>query len=574
MQAAKTLGTLDYAAVGLYLVLIAGIGVFFGRHVKSVGDYLKGGGTIPWFAAGISSYMGFFSTFVFVAYAGIAYEHGLVALTILWSTVPATLIGATLMAKRWRRAGIMTPLEYLETRFDAATRQILSWTGLAFRLLDNMVRLYALGVFVAAATGRDLRLSIVGAGLAILAYTVTGGLLAVIVTEVVQFVILLFATLLMVPLSLQAVGGMDALAARVPAHLGLLNGPKGAFWYLAAYYLMVAIKYNGNWAFIQRLYSVRDEAAARKVGYLTAGLFAASGLVFLLPSVAARVAVPTLANPEMAYVSMALLVLPPGLMGLLLAAMFAATMSSVSSEFNVMSGVVTRDIYVRLVRPAAGGREQVLVARLATLGIALTVITGGLFIGRVGGAFEANKLFTGLAVPLAVPLVAGIVLRGPRPWGAVASIVTGVATGLALGARPGVSWQTATLLEMSVSVGTLLLSAVIGRADARYRARVAAFFARLATPIADAEKPAPSPAFARALARLFTVVFAIVGALYLVMSVPSLGQLGGRLGVLVSALCLVLAAGVGRLAARQDRGAPPAADASVVPPLHLSERRP
>src|SRR3712207_864499 len=120
--AMRTLGALDYAAVGLYLALIASIGVFFGRYVKDVGDYLKGGGTIPWFAAGISSYMGFFSTFVFVAYAGIAYQDGLVALVILWSTVPATLIGATLLAKRWRRAGVMTPLEYLETRFNAATR--------------------------------------------------------------------------------------------------------------------------------------------------------------------------------------------------------------------------------------------------------------------------------------------------------------------------------------------------------------------------------------------------------------------------------------------------------------------
>ncbi len=564
--AAKTLGALDYAAVGLYLALIAGIGVFFGRYVKNVGDYLKGGGTIPWFAAGISSYMGFFSTFVFVAYAGIAYSDGLVSLVILWSTVPATLVGATLLAKRWRRAGVMTPLEYLETRFNGATRQLLSWSGLAFRLLDNMVRLYALGVFVAAATQLDLRVSVVGAGVAILAYTVTGGLLAVVVAEVVQFAILLFATLLMVPLSLRAVGGMAVLAERIPAHLTLFNGAKGTFWYLFAYYVMVSVKYNGNWAFIQRLYSVRDEAAARKAGYLTAGLFAATSFAFLLPSVAARVVFPSLANPEMAYVSMALHVLPSGLMGLLLAAMFAATMSSASSEFNVMSAVVTRDIYVRLVRPGAAGREQVLVARLATLAIACTVVVGALFIGGFGGAFEANKLFTGLAVPLAIPLVAGVLLRGPRPWGAVACIVAGIGTGLVLNARPGVSWAAATLIEIAVAVGTLLLSGVVGRADARYRERVAAFFARLATPVLEADKPAPAPEFQRSLAQLFAVVFAIVGGLYLAMSVPSIGQLGGRLGVGVSALCVLLAFVMHRVARRFGTGAAAPAAAPAGPP--------
>lgn len=541
----KTLAPLDYAAVAIYMVLVAGVGIFFGRYVKGVGDYLKGGGSIPWAAAGISNYMGLFSTFVFVAYAGIAYQEGLVALIVLWSTVPASLLAATLLAPRWRRAGIMTPVEFLETRFNPTTRQLFSWGGLAFRLLDNMVRLYALGLFISAATPMDLETSILVAGTIILAYTVTGGLWAVVVTDVVQFVILIFTTLLMVPLSLRAAGGLDNLMQRAPQHFDLLHGPKGTFWFLLAYYVMIVVKYNGNWAFIQRFYSVRDEAAARKSAYLMAGLFLVFPLAFLLPSLAARVALPALPDPEMAYVAMSLHVLPAGVMGLMVAAMFAATMSSLDSDYNVMAGVVTRDVFVRLIRPDATEKQQVLVARGATLVIALTAVTGAMFVGGFGGAFEANKLFTGLfAIPMAVPLIFGLLLRGPRPWGAAVTLVAGIATGLVLNARPEISWEIATLVEIAVCMVVLLLSSLVGRADAAYRERVRLFFARLATPVPESEKPVVDPAFQRMLAGLFTLVFVLVGILYLGMSAPSAGDLGGQLGLLVGVLCLLLAAGL------------------------------
>jgi hypothetical protein len=239
--------------------------------------------------------------------------------------------------------------------------------------------------------------------------------------------------------------------------------------------------------------------------------------------------------------------------------MFAATMDSLGSEYNVMSGVVTRDIYVRLVRPGATAAQQVRVARAATFATAAIMIVGALFIGRVGGAFEANKLFTGLfAIPMTVPLVFGLLLRGPRPWGAMATVVAGVGCGLLLNATEAVSWEAATLIEIGVCVGTILLSSRVGRATDAYRARVAAFFERLATPVPEEAKPVEAPGFRRSLANLFAVVFAGVGALYLAMSVPSLGDLSGRLAVVVGLLCLATAAALALVARRQPAGAEPA----------------
>ena len=445
----------------------------------------------------------------------------------------------------------MTPVEFLETRYNAATRQVFSWGGLLFRLLDNTVRLYALGVFIAAATPLDLRTAILAAGVIILVYTVVGGLWAVVVTDVVQFVILMLTTLILVPLSLGAVGGLGALVEAVPDHFTLRNGPRGAWLFLLAYYVMITVKYNGTWAFIQRFYSVRDEAAGRKAGLLMAGLFLVFPAVFILPSIAARVAVPGLDNPEMAYAAISLEVLPEGLLGLLLAAMCAATMSALDAEYNVMAGVVTKDVYQRLIHPEATERQQILVARGATLAVGLVVTVGALFVGGFGGAFEANVLFTSLfAIPMIIPLIFGVAFRRPRPWGALLTIVVGVACGLILNAIPAVSWPVATLTQIALCTLTLLLSGLAEPKDAAYRARVAAFFEQLQTPIPETEKPVEAPGFRRSMARLFAIVLACVGGLFGAMSVPSLGELAGQLALGVAALCLLAALGLGRYVRR------------------------
>src|SRR6218665_1837003 len=105
------LASLDYIAIFVYMAMMAGIGIFLGKYVKNIGDYFKGGNAIPWVSGAISNFMTKFSTFIFVAYAGIAYQHGFVALTLIWSTVLPARVGVVFSARRWRRAGVMTPME-------------------------------------------------------------------------------------------------------------------------------------------------------------------------------------------------------------------------------------------------------------------------------------------------------------------------------------------------------------------------------------------------------------------------------------------------------------------------------
>ncbi|WP_138993205.1 sodium:solute symporter family protein [Larkinella sp. C7] len=538
----QTLQQLDYWAIAIYMLLMAGIGLFLGKFVRNISDYFKGGNAIPWVSGAISNFMTKFSTFIFVAYAGIAYQHGFVALTLIWSTVLPALVGVAIFAKRWRRAGVLTPLEYLETRFNAPVRQVFSWMGVFFKILDNMVRLYALGLFVKAATSLSLETSILVCGIIVALYTVVGGLWAVVVTDVVQFIILIVATLILVPLTIQAAGGLPRMMATIPEHFTWFNGPKGMPLYLMVYYLMILVKYSGNWTFIQRFYSVRDERASQKQGMLTAVFFFLFPIVFLFPSIAAKALIPNLENPEMAYVSVCLKLLPEGIMGLMVAAMFAATMSVLSGEYNVTAGVLTRDIYQRLFNPKAADKEMLWVGRLMTVVLGSLITIGALYVGGFGGAFEANKLFTGLfAIPMTLPLVLGIVLKKPQPWGAFATLIVGMGLGLILNAMPQVSWEWATFIEIVACVLVFLLSGITSVQTDAYRLRVEAFFRRLNTPLTEAEKPQENPAFMQIMNRLYAVALTVTGALFLVMSIPSLGETSGRVACGAGLLCLLLA---------------------------------
>ncbi|QNN22709.1 Na+:solute symporter [Planctomycetales bacterium ZRK34] len=554
--------TLDYAVFLIYLVLMAGVGLFFGWFVKDMSGYFKGGGVIPWPVAGISNYMSMFSTFVFVAYAGIAYDDGLVALLVIWCTVPPCIIAAKVFAHRWRRAELTTPVEYLETRFGRGARQFFSWTGLLMRVLDNIVRMYAIGLFLATVVPWELNTVVLVSGLIITFYTVIGGLWAVTVLDTIQFVVLLLSSVILFPLSLHAVGGFAGIAEVAPEHMSLFHGPKAMPVWLLAYYVMILFKYNANWAFIQRLYCVRDERAARRVAWLSATLFFATPILFVVPPLAARVLLPDLPDHEMAYVAISAKLLPSGLLGMMLAAMFSATMSSLNSEYNVMAGVLTNDIYKRLFAPGASPHHLLWAGRVFTILIGLGITLGAMLVGGMGGAFEANKLFTSiLAIPLAVPLLFGLLSRRPTSRSLILTVLGGAGLAMVLNfwstiqswfgegswvaglAAP--SWEVATLTTIAASVLIFCVSGWVFHTSASRQELVNRFLDKLKTPLDPANIPSVDPQVRVHLIMLMSVIFIAVGLMYVGASAAHMTLYSGIVGMIAGGLCTLVGGAVG-----------------------------
>ena len=534
------LQNLDYVAILVYLLLMAFVGVLFGYLVKDSGSYFKGGGAIPWLMAAVTNFMGLFSTFVFIAYAGIAYEHGLVAMTVLWAFVPACIIGG-ILAKRWRRVGKTSPMEYLETRYSFNVRQTMTWAGLVMRFLDNMVRLYAIGILITAATPLPFVWAIVISGVIVTGFNLFGGMWSVSIMSTIQFVILLLVTVVLLPLSLGEAGGLSVLAEKMPDHLHWFNGPKGNLFWLGVFYVMSIIKQNENWTFIQKFYCVRDEKAARNVGLFTALLFLVSISVFLLPTVVAPVIIPGLENPEMSYVVLSVKLLPVGIMGIMFSSLFASTMSTLNAEFNVMSGVVTHDIYLRLFNPNASDRQVLTVARIGTVAIGIIITLGAIVINGTG-VFEINKLFSGImAIPLGIPLLFGVIAKRPTGPAATLTIILGVLIGVVVNLIPGLSWEAGTLIEILLCLLIYFFPYPV-RTNEEKQNEVKSFFDKLSTPIPENEKPEITAQYKRVLSSLFIFSFVVAGVLFCVLSLPSLKSLGGRYSFIAGCSCFVLAA--------------------------------
>ena len=200
------LQTADHIVIAGYFVLLTLIGVYFWKRMRHVRDFFTGGNAIPWWLAGVSFYLTGFSAFTFVAYSEMAYRYGFVAVTLAWSSAVAMAVGTLFMAARWRRARIISPVEFLEARYNKQIRQVLAWAGIPLRVVDDGLKIYATGVFVSVGMGYDLKMSIIVSGAVMLLYTFMGGLWAVVVTDYIQFIILTLGVVVLFPLVFTQVG--------------------------------------------------------------------------------------------------------------------------------------------------------------------------------------------------------------------------------------------------------------------------------------------------------------------------------------------------------------------------------
>lgn len=535
------LSSLDYIVIGIYFILLLCIGFFLSSFVKDLSSYLKGSSTIPWVISGVANFMARCSTFIFVAYAGIAHEEGLISIVVLWSTVPACIFASLFLAKRWRRAKVISPVEYLETRFNTPVHQLSTWSGLFIRLLDNMVRLYAIGIFLCAVTPLSMNEALIITGVLIVLFTMFGGLWSVTVMSTVQFIALILITIILLPLSLKEVGGINGIAEAVPGHIDIFNGAKGAPLWLIAYYVMITIKYNSSWAFIQRLYCVKDEKSAVKVGYLTGGLFLVFSIVFLLPAVASKVMFPDIPDKEMSYIMVSAKLLPSGLMGFMVASLLSTTVSTLNAEYNAISSVLTKDIFVKFFKISLSEKEKLHYAHLATIIVGGIVLTGSLFIGHIGGVFEANKLFTGMfAIPVGVPLVLGLLIKRTSSNGAFATIILGVLVGVILNLFPDnyIPWEIATLVEICFCIVVFILWPSSRNPD--YRLKVESFFKRITTSIPKNEIPQIDLSLKKSLINIFPFSFLACGIFFIVISFSSLHSDSGLYALVAGCCSLVL----------------------------------
>ena len=357
-------------------------------------------------------------------------------------------------------------------------------------------------------------------------YTMVGGLWAVMVTDALQFLILFLLTLIMVPVAYHFLGdgsiteGIGRLIREAPDNyfaVTLVGQPK-LFW--VSYFISILLGYNVQWHIAQRYYSVPDERDTRKMALWCAGLGVLMPLLWITPVLVTPILFPDIASmwPELAkpseaaFVTLALTILPHGMLGFMVAAIFAATMSSADTTFNWLAAVLTKDVYVPVAErlgSAPSERRQLLFGKLSVAAMGVIAVWVAMNMDRFGGAFDvylrADSLYK---APMFIPVLFGLVYTKTPWWSAIFAFVMGVLGVFAVGYWANVAqgqpvdsladlftdirltvlglemgrFEVNTIVGLIVSTVAFFGSALFNKREGAYRTRIEAFEHDLRTP--------------------------------------------------------------------------------------------
>ena len=437
---------LDYAALSLYFAVLIWMGLYFSRREKSTEAFFLGGRRIPWWAVGISIFGTSLSAITYISIPATAYTTNWVfILNNLGIIFLAPFIVAFYMP-RLRQAPITTAYEYLERRFNLLTRIYGSLVFATFQIGRMAIVLYLPAIALSASTGLDITFCILAMGLLATLYTVLGGIEAVIWTDVIQSVVLVFGAILaFVLIVLNIDGGFSAMIATA-SEAGKFHTFDWS-WDVTMASVWVALiggifsnayPSMADQTVVQRYLSTFDAKEASKAVWTNALLTLPIQLLFFGLGTALWVffkSHPNLLDPTLQHDAILPLfvveMFPPGLRGVLIAGLFAASMSSLDSSMNSLSAVITHDYYRRF-RRRATEQSALRFAKILTLLFGLFGTLSALYVATISQTtlFTLFLQFLGLVGGgLAGIFVLGVLTkRANAPGALLGALLSGAAT--------------------------------------------------------------------------------------------------------------------------------------------------
>lgn len=477
--------TLDLVVTITYMVAIVSAGCWVGirhRRKQSEGgakDYFLAGGTLKWPMIGMALFATNISCVHLVALAQAGYEQGLLMGNFEWMAAFTLVLLALFFAPFYIRSKVSTLPDFLEKRYGRTCRDILAGFSLISAVIVHIGFSLLTGAIVLSGLfGVDPWISIVVIAVATALYVVVGGLMAVVFTETVETVVLLFGAILITFFSFKFLGGDAGLLAGWENLKAALSGPgedqmlsmlrphgdpSGLPWYA----IMLGYPVLGIWywcadqTIVQRVLGAQDENHAR-VGPLFAALikilpvflFVLPGLMFyamvnqgMFADLSGAMDLETgkatlsamggdgqwaIMKTSEAYTEMIVRLLPSGLTGVMAAALIAALMSTVSGALNSISTLVSYDIWKRL-KPETSDKKLVLIGRCSAVGAMLVAMALVPLLGKYGSIFAGlNTIIAHIAPPVTAVFLWGVIWKRASYRGALATMIGGAALGVAV----------------------------------------------------------------------------------------------------------------------------------------------
>ena len=390
-----TLAFSDWLVVALYFVASAVFALIYTRRAsESLDEYFVSGRQLPWWLAGTSMVATTFAADTPLVVAGLVAKYGVAGNWLWWNGAISGILTVFFFARLWRRAGVLTDLEFAELRYGGRPAAVLR--GFRALYLALPINLIIMGwVTRAMVTILQISLDINAWTAALLlfgvtaCYTIFSGLWGVVVTDTFQFVVKMFGVIALAVVAVKSVGGLDEMVRQSSAHFGSYEAafgvlpPAGSAWLpVSTLIVFLAVQWWATWYpgaepggggyVAQRILAAKDERHGLLATlWFQIAHYALRPWPWILVGFVALIRYPGLANPEEGYVRVMVDVLPSPMKGLLLATFAAAYMSTVGTHLNWGASYLVNDVYLRFINPNAGRKSQVIASRVATVTLML-----------------------------------------------------------------------------------------------------------------------------------------------------------------------------------------------------------
>ena len=428
---------IDYSIIAVYILIVLLIGFYWRRRTRNSEEYFLAGRKVGWIAIGASLFATNISSEHFLGLAGTGSKSGLAVGHFEWLACLILLLLGWVFAPFYIRSGVFTMPEFLERRYNSASRYYLSIVSIISYILTKIsISLYAGGILLNAVVGWDMYTSAIVIVLITGLYTILGGLSAVIYTDLFQMFILIIGSITLTLIGLHQVGGLTNLMATTPVDFWSMFKPvtHPDFPWTG---IIFGAPILGIWYWCTDQYIVQRVLSAKNIHNAQSGSIFAGFLkilpvfILVLPGIIAYQLSSGQVTGDKAYPWLVTNLLPTGLRGLVVAGLLSALMSSLSAMFNSTSTLLTIDIYKKI-KPYADEKSIVRFGRLTT---GLMVILGLLWIPFIG-ILSDDRMYVYLqsvqayiSPPIAAVFLLGLFWKRVNGKGAISALLTGFILG-------------------------------------------------------------------------------------------------------------------------------------------------
>src|SRR5438552_4510836 len=414
-----TLTLIDWLVIGAYFALNLAIGAYYARRARgSTAEFFLSGRDVPWWLAGTSMVATTFAADTPLLVTGIVARYGIAGNWLWWNMAASGMLTVFVYARLWRRAGVMTDVEFAELRYSGRPAAFLRgfralYLGIPINCIIigwvNLAMMKILQVTLGLDADRALW-ALIALLLFTAFYTTLAGLWGVLVTDLVQFVLKMGMVVALAYFAVRATGGLAALESKVRAldaasgagsRLSFFPSADSAWMPAITLFVYLAVNWWASWYpgaepggggyVAQRIFSARTERDGLFATlWFNIAHYAVRPWPWILTALASLVLYPNLVDKESGYVRTLMdpQVFPPALRGVMLAAFAAAYMSTIGTQLNWGASYVVNDCYRRFIRRRGAEREYVLASQAVTVLLMLTSIWVTLHLASIEQAWK------------------------------------------------------------------------------------------------------------------------------------------------------------------------------------------